>query len=686
MHSGCVIGEIAGGGPGNGVEPPNPVVLKEAALIGAMDSYFSVFAGEALVTAQRRVEGGGASTDVEVHQVSDGSVISGARFSLAGSRGLQFAFGTRVFLMGQPMSSVDIASGDEVLYAGTENHGGIGVVGDALVTQGGSDGPAAFVSDLKAPQQPAVKIADGMPWFSGDALLVRTPESSIDVYRVHSPRKVVKEGTLPTGEDPITGPSWQNKLSGGKVVVRRFLPEGRFKSVVYAKEGTSFVEWYSDHNPSGSELILTVSGNLLLVATWPGKQGEGPATLLVVDVSEKGAPRELARRALEESSVAASEWSGQVAYVHTSSRLLAVDARDPNAVKFVDLYSGVLDVGTVSASGSTLALGVGKTFGTGHTVVFTMTDAPSGGVLRCATPNPRCFNLLRQLPNAFSNAFIYEPQYPLFSDGALKRRSIYLPPGQKVNTSDPDRWVFPKGTSILKEFYSAPASAGAVGAPLEARIWVKTGDAKGPGAWAPSVYLAMEGDWAALPRDPASTQYIDVGAYKVPHAGVCLTCHQGTDDVVLGFDALQLSGGPRGVLVPGKAGVTQPGSTLAQLNAVAFTQPVAETAIQGTAKAKAALGYLHSNCASCHSDTGLASGRTLRFKHLTTATTPQQEQGYATLTAGPNPKLIPGNPNGSIVVQRATSNMPPRFPATPLQTQDPVVGPVLSAWITELAQ
>ena len=46
----------------------------------------------------------------------------------------------------------------------------------------------------------------------------------------------------------------------------------------------------------------------------------------------------------------------------------------------------------------------------------------------------------------------YAPQYPLWSDGASKRRWIRLPPGSSIDASDPDHWLFPVGTKFWKEF------------------------------------------------------------------------------------------------------------------------------------------------------------------------------------------------------------------------------------------
>ena len=37
----------------------------------------------------------------------------------------------------------------------------------------------------------------------------------------------------------------------------------------------------------------------------------------------------------------------------------------------------------------------------------------------------------------------FSPQYPLWSDGAAKRRWLYLPPGTFIDASRPDAWVSP---------------------------------------------------------------------------------------------------------------------------------------------------------------------------------------------------------------------------------------------------
>ena len=46
----------------------------------------------------------------------------------------------------------------------------------------------------------------------------------------------------------------------------------------------------------------------------------------------------------------------------------------------------------------------------------------------------------------------YRPRFELWSDGATKRRWIYLPPGTRIDSSNMDLWSFPVGTKLWKEF------------------------------------------------------------------------------------------------------------------------------------------------------------------------------------------------------------------------------------------
>ena len=46
----------------------------------------------------------------------------------------------------------------------------------------------------------------------------------------------------------------------------------------------------------------------------------------------------------------------------------------------------------------------------------------------------------------------FSPQYPLWSDGAQKKRWTYLPQRAQIDATALDAWVFPVGTKFWKEF------------------------------------------------------------------------------------------------------------------------------------------------------------------------------------------------------------------------------------------
>jgi hypothetical protein len=185
----------------------------------------------------------------------------------------------------------------------------------------------------------------------------------------------------------------------------------------------------------------------------------------------------------------------------------------------------------------------------------------------------------------------YDPGLHLWSDGAVKTRWIYLPPGdagdrQPIDTSDMDEWTFPVGTKFWKEFALG-------GKRVETRLLWK----QGPYSWYRTTYL-----WS--PDESSATELTtgeldaDGNGYEVPDQNACLNCHGGRLDDVLGFEAVSLS----------SAGATpQTMQTLAAQGWIT-NAPDAGIVIPGNATDVAALGYLHANCGvACHnSGNGMA--------------------------------------------------------------------------------
>jgi len=179
----------------------------------------------------------------------------------------------------------------------------------------------------------------------------------------------------------------------------------------------------------------------------------------------------------------------------------------------------------------------------------------------------------------------FEPQHPLWSDGASKRRWIRLPPGTAIDARDPDRWRFPPGTKLWKEFSH--------GRPVETRYLELGAD----GHWRFATYVwSADGRTARLAPAGGSTLSVEgapAGRYEVPSRDDCLTCHAGARSPVLGFAALQLGPDlPRWIRL-GRLRHAPP----------AWRDRAPE--VPGVTEAeRAARGYLHGNCGHCHHGAG----------------------------------------------------------------------------------
>jgi len=286
----------------------------------------------------------------------------------------------------------------------------------------------------------------------------------------------------------------------------------------------------------------------------------------------------------------------------------------------------------------------------------------------------------------------YSPQYPLWTDGAAKRRWIRLPVGTAIEASDPDAWRFPVGTKLWKEF--------AFGRRVETRLLERLAD----GTWRFAAYAwSPDGREATLAPEAGvrRAHMLRPGVFHdIPSRQDCLACHGGRRDPVLGFTALQLSP-DRDPLAP-HAETPEPGSVdLATLKDRGWLDghprldgEAAPRIAARSARERAALGYLHANCAACHTaggplaDLGLAFdvrlgdgsasptlaatlGRPARFRW----------PGAAADTAL---RLVAGHPETSLLYRRAASRdaavqMPPLGTKTP----DTEALELLEAWIRE---
>jgi mono/diheme cytochrome c family protein len=256
----------------------------------------------------------------------------------------------------------------------------------------------------------------------------------------------------------------------------------------------------------------------------------------------------------------------------------------------------------------------------------------------------------------------FSPQYPLWTDGAAKRRWIRLPQGSAIDASDVDQWVFPAGTQLWKEF--------AFERTVETRYMQLGHD----GRWSYATYV-----WSADGRDATLAPELGLrgacesggGArHDIPGRLDCLACHAGTPNEVLGFSALQLSS-DRDPQAP-HATQPEPGSVdLAALVERGLVRNLPQEFIEraprivaATERERAALGYLHGNCASCHNARGplanleldlsvtLARTDELAPALRTTLEVPARFQGAAPL------RIAAGAPERSLLLQRLSTRNP----------------------------
>lgn len=260
----------------------------------------------------------------------------------------------------------------------------------------------------------------------------------------------------------------------------------------------------------------------------------------------------------------------------------------------------------------------------------------------------------------------FAPQYPLWTDGAEKRRWIRLPEGSSIDASDPDNWAFPVGTQFWKEF--------SFGGRVETRYSERLPD--GSFRFATYVWAEDGRDAYLVPADEARTLRTASGqTHDVPRESDCRACHEGRKGRVLGFNALQLSS-DRDPNAPHREPLPEGAIDLRALVARELITGVPESLVRtppriptDSPRERAALGYLYGNCSGCHNATspiaslGLDLDQSVVAPERATAlqTTLSVPSTFAIPAATtPTLRIAPGRDDASALAYRMGS----RWPAT----------------------
>ncbi|MCK5944838.1 MAG: hypothetical protein KAI24_22815, partial [Planctomycetes bacterium] len=280
----------------------------------------------------------------------------------------------------------------------------------------------------------------------------------------------------------------------------------------------------------------------------------------------------------------------------------------------------------------------------------------------------------------------YSPVYALWSDGANKRRWLWLPPGTHIDGSDPDAWRFPIGTRLWKEF--------AFDRPIETRLLEQV--AIGRWRFATYVWTADGADAVLAPGQGVRGAFRDdERCFDIPSRLDCVACHLNGTGPVLGLGGLQLSR-DRDPLAPHAETPAEGAVDAAELQRRGLLRGAPDVAARIPAvgpRERAALGYLHANCGHCHNDRGALRNLGLvlqhRFDHPASAaiaTTCEQPSRFCPTgqPAGTALRVRPGHPEDSVLLRRASSRHPfLQMPPLGTSMVDRAALELLAGWIRE---
>ncbi len=284
----------------------------------------------------------------------------------------------------------------------------------------------------------------------------------------------------------------------------------------------------------------------------------------------------------------------------------------------------------------------------------------------------------------------------LYSDGALKIRHVFIPPGAQARYRDDGVFDFPVGTVLVKTFAFAAdmRTPGDDVRYLETRLLIRQAE-----GWVarPYVWNAAQTEARYAPVSaPIPVDFIDAAGapahidWAAPNQNQCRGCHDRDDAIApIGPSARNLNGD-----FAYRDGVENQLRRWARLGLIdrapenAPRAPDAFNPVTGSL-AERARTYLDINCAHCHNPQGPArtSGLDLRASNAAPASWGVRKRPVAAgrASAGLEFAIAPGAPDSSILVHRMESLDPGvMMPELGRQTRDAEGVALVRAWIARM--
>jgi mono/diheme cytochrome c family protein len=260
-------------------------------------------------------------------------------------------------------------------------------------------------------------------------------------------------------------------------------------------------------------------------------------------------------------------------------------------------------------------------------------------------------------------------------DGATSRRFLWLPPAATIDTSVADHWTMPVGTRAWQELSRN-------GVRVETRFMQKVATDD----WRYMTYhWTTDVDGVAVERG-----LVDAGGtgHDIPHLVDCGSCHDNVPDRMLGVSLLQLDHDGSGLNLKRLASSGRLSS-----------MPEEHPALPSDPATRAALGYLHANCGSCHNPNSVeyrsvdlelwlpvTAVASLEQTPVYRTAVGVERQGLGAGTALPALRIAPGAPEASALYQRMASRDPNvQMPPIGTRVVDASGLATVAEWILSLA-
>ncbi|MGH7494183.1 MAG: hypothetical protein ACREOO_17550 [bacterium] len=282
----------------------------------------------------------------------------------------------------------------------------------------------------------------------------------------------------------------------------------------------------------------------------------------------------------------------------------------------------------------------------------TLLDNPAGTLPAKISQIGLFFDPVREIPSG--RVIPYHVRYGLYSDDNDKSRYLFLPPGGRIDNSDPQQWQFPEGTLLFKTFYlTSMGGRNSSRRRIETRVLQRraVGWQVGTYQWNAdgSEAFLTDGNDIRFPFALPFGNYV----YTIPGKLSCLVCHQPQPNFVIGLEVIRMSG------LHDASGKLQMAEWV-ERNLFLYPEKIEPLEIPGPELEREALGYLHGNCAHCHnpgSPIFFSNNLDLRYWRAKETTINVMPQKFASSDSS-IVRIKPGDPDKSLLVQLFAHTFP----------------------------